>query len=195
MPTISPFGLDGNPKSLKVIIPLCYQVQMVMLPLSLCWNLCSIVLSMLPLTVGKVCKKKIHDFIHHKWPSYHQRLIHTSISQPSGDIPILTHLPNQVGIHQKFTQDKVITLHHPPKHSGETKVGRYMTLTRKEIHDIETKYLQQDYDSHQKLSLATFVNHHSNQQPCSSSSSVPPETKNNCEIEPRSSKIMPTMHY
>ena len=59
---------------------------------------------MLPLTIGKVCKnmffKKEHDSIHHKWPSYHQRIIHTSISQPSVDIPILTHPPNQVGIHQ-----------------------------------------------------------------------------------------------
>ena len=57
-----------------------------------------------PLTVGKVYKKmfykKNHDFIHHTWPSHHQRPIHTTSSQPSGDIPILTHPPNQVGIHQ-----------------------------------------------------------------------------------------------
>ena len=31
--------------------------------------------------------QKKHDFIHYKWPSYHQRLIYTSISQPSGDTP------------------------------------------------------------------------------------------------------------
>ena len=54
-----------------------------------------------------------HDSIHHKWSSYHQGLIHTSISQPSGDIPILTHPPNQVGTHQKFIHDKTRTLHHP----------------------------------------------------------------------------------
>ncbi len=82
-----------------------------------------------------------------------------------------------------------------PKHSGETKVGRYMTLIRKEIHGIETKYLQQDYDSHQQLSSETSVNHHSDQQPCSPSAPIPPETKNNCELEPRSSKIMPPMNY
>ena len=40
-----------------------------------------------------------------------------------------------------------------------------MTLIIKEIHDIETKYLRQDYDSHQKLSLAASVNHHPDQQP------------------------------
>ena len=54
-----------------------------------------------------------HDSIHHKLPSYHQRLIHTSISQPSGDIPKLTYPPNQVGIYQKFIDDKTRTLHHP----------------------------------------------------------------------------------
>ena len=48
-----------------------------------------------------------------------------------------------------------------------------MTLIRKEIHDIETKYLQQDYDSYQVAS----INHHLDQQPCSPSALVPPETK------------------
>ena len=70
-----------------------------------------------------------------------------------------------------------------------------MTLTRKEIHDIETKNLQQNYDSHQQLLLAASVNHHSEQQPCSSSSPVPPEPKNDCETEPRYSMIILKMHY
>jgi len=39
------------------------------------------------------------------WPSYHQWLIHTSISQPSGDIPNFTHLLNQLGIYQLFIHD------------------------------------------------------------------------------------------
>ena len=52
-----------------------------------------------------------------------------------------------------------------PRHNGETNIGRYMTLMIKEIHDIETKYLRQDYDSHQQLTSATSVNHHQNQQP------------------------------
>jgi len=82
-----------------------------------------------------------------------------------------------------------------PRCSGETKVGRYVTLIRKQIHDIETKYLQQDYDSDQQLSSAAPVNHHVDEQPCSPSTPVPHETKNNCELEPRSPKIMQTMHY
>ena len=52
-----------------------------------------------------------HDSIHHKRPSYHQRLIHTSISQLSEDIQELTHPPNQVGIYQKIYIWKLITLH------------------------------------------------------------------------------------
>ena len=159
MPTISPFGLDGNPKSLKVTLPLSHQVQRVMHPLSSCWNLCSAVLSMLPLTIGKVCRKmfykKIHNFIHHKWPSYHQRLIYTSISQPSGNW--LIH-PTKWGYTKslhKIKQEHYI-IH--PRHSGEIKEGHYMTLIRKEIHDMEMKYLQPDYDSYQQLSSATSVN-------------------------------------
>ena len=61
----------------------------------------------------------------------------------------LTYSLNQVGIHQslhKIKQEHYI-IH--PRHSGETKVDCYMTLIRKEIHDIETKYLQPDYDSYQ----------------------------------------------
>jgi len=50
-----------------------------------------------------------------------------------------------------------------PRHSGETKIGRYMTLIRKEIHDIEIKYLQQDYDSYQQLSSVESISHHSDQ--------------------------------
>ena len=48
-----------------------------------------------------------------------------------------------------------------PRHSGETNIGHYMTLIIKEIHDIETKYLRQDYDSHQQhLSITiSTINH------------------------------------
>ena len=68
-----------------------------------------------------------------------------------------------------------------------------MTLTLKDIHDIETKYLKQDHDSHHQL--AASINQHPDQQPCSPSAPVPPETTKNCELELRSSKIMPTIHY
>ena len=50
-----------------------------------------------------------------------------------------------------------------------------MTLTLKDIHDIETKYLKQDYDSYQQLSLAASINHHSDQQPRSPPEPVPPK--------------------
>jgi len=58
-----------------------------------------------------------------------------------------------------------------------------MTLIRKEIHDIETKYLQQDYDSYQQLSSVASVNHHLDQQPCSPSTLVPPKTKNTVNLD------------
>ena len=111
------------------------------------WSL----LSMLPLTVSKVCKRcsTRRKWLYLKWPSYHQRLIHTSISQTSEDIQILTHPPNQVGLHLKFTHDKQVHYIIHPRHSGETKIGRYMTLITKDIYAIETKYLEQDYESHQ----------------------------------------------
>jgi len=40
-----------------------------------------------------------------------------------------------------------------------------MTLTLKDIHGIETKYLKQDHDSYRQLSLPEFINHHLDQQP------------------------------
>jgi len=55
-----PLGLDGNPKSIKVILPLWHQGQRVMSPLSTRWNLCSSMLSMLRLTVGKACRKMVY---------------------------------------------------------------------------------------------------------------------------------------
>jgi len=175
MPTISLFGLYDNPKFLKFILPLCHQGQRVMLPLSTCWNLffamlfvlplstCwnlfSVVLSVLPLTIGKVYEKmfykKKHDLL----------ITKDSYIQP---------FPNQVGIYQywlilptKWGYTKnlhMIKQEHyiiHPKHSGETKTGHLMTLIIKEMHDIKTKYLRQDYDSHQKLSSAASIHHHS----------------------------------
>ena len=41
----------------------------------------------------------------------------------------------------------------------------------------ETKYLKQDHDSHQQLSLAASVNQHLDQQPCSPPKLVPPESE------------------
>ena len=87
------------------------------------------------------------------------------------------HIPTKWGYTKslhKIKQEHYI-IH--PRHSGETKLGRYMTLIRKEIHDIEMKYLQPDYDSYQQLSSTAPVNHHSDQQPCSPSILVPRETK------------------
>ena len=97
---------------------------------------------------AKRCSTR-RTWLYLKWPSYHQRLIHTYISQPSEDIQILTHPPIQVGLHQKFTHDKQVHYIIHPRHSGETKKGRYMTLITKDIYDIETKYLEQDYESYQ----------------------------------------------
>ena len=59
----------------------------------------------------------------------------------------------------------------------------------------ETKYLKQDHDSHQQLSSVASVNQHPEQQPCSPPEPVPPKSKQLCESIPRSSKIMPKMHY
>ena len=52
-----------------------------------------------------------------------KRLYITSITQPSGEHP-----PKQVGIHQKFTYDNQEHYNIHPRHSGETNIGRYMTL-------------------------------------------------------------------
>ena len=84
---------------------------------------------------------------------------------PTTEYSYIHRSPNQVGIHQKFTHAKQEHYIIDPKHSGESKIGRYMTLIIKEIHDIETKYLRQDYDSHQQLTSKTSINHHSDQQP------------------------------
>ena len=95
MPIISPFVLDGNPKSLKVFSPPLTSREKGYAPPE---YMLKSLLSKLPLTYRQdlqedVLQKK-YDFIHHNWPSYHQRLIHTT--------------PNQVGIH-----DIIRTLHYP----------------------------------------------------------------------------------
>jgi len=117
------------------ILFLCWIIPLSILPLSTCWNLwiispfvyakvyqsvnappeympslctaevCCSCSSCLWARSAKDVLQEEHDSIHHKRPSYHQRLIHTSISQLSEDIQKLTHPPNQVGIHQKFTYD------------------------------------------------------------------------------------------
>jgi len=92
-----------------------------MLKALLCWS----VLFMLPLMVSKVYEemlfKKGHDSIHHKWPSYHQWIIHISIFQSSGNTSILIHQPNQEGIYQipiVYTWLKYYII--LPMHSGGT---------------------------------------------------------------------------
>ena len=115
-------------KIFKVILPLCHQEQRVVLPMRACWNICPAELTMLPLIVGKICKKmcfkknqdlyiiedlpitkRLNTYIQHptKWGSS---------TQPSGDT-------SKVYIWQP------ITLHFYPRHSGETRIGHYMTLT------------------------------------------------------------------
>ena len=121
MPTISPFGLDGNPKILKVILPLCHQGRRVMLPLSTCGNLCFAVLAMLPMTVGETCKKmffkKNNDwYIIKDLPI--TKILYTNILHPTewGYIRRLHMIANYI-IH--------------PRHSGEIK--------NRPLHDLDNK--------------------------------------------------------
>ena len=124
--------------------------------------------------------KRLNTYIHHstKWGSS---------TQPSGDT-------SEIYIWQ------LDTLHLHPRQSGETKIGRYMTFdTIKEVHDIETKYLEQylwkspitDSSSicQSPFISATMISFYS------SSAFVLLETNNRCELEPKASKIMPTMHH
>ena len=72
------------------------------------------------------------------WPSYHQWLIHTSISQSSGYIKNLTHPLNQVGIYQLFIHDrnnKYYIIH--PMKSGDT---NYIIFPRGLIQMYEKTY-------------------------------------------------------
>ena len=111
MPTISPFGLDGNHHS-KSLSPLDIKgkgscspwVHAEFSDMLKCINWDPMIESMLPLSTSKVCKKITWLYR----PSCHQWLIHTSISQPSEDIPNLTHPPNQVGIQIRSFHDLYI---------------------------------------------------------------------------------------
>jgi len=92
MPTISPFGLDGNNHT-KSLSPFDIKGKGWTKILS---SLIYILLSILPLSTCKVCKI-MTLYIHHQWTSYHQKLIHTSISQPSGDTPFWLIHPTKWG--------------------------------------------------------------------------------------------------
>ena len=128
--------------------------------------------------------KRLNTYIHHptKWGSSSQPSGHTSenyIWKPKHYIfiPGITGKPR-----------KVITW--PWHHKRDT---------IREIHDIETKYLEQDLwespliDSSNicqpPFSLATKISF------WSPSASVPLETNKICKLEPKASKVMPTMHY
>ena len=91
------FDLMATQSHSKCFLPLWHQGQRVMLPLSTCWNLCSAMLSKLPLTFRQdlhedVLQKK-YDFIHHNWPSYHQRLIHMTPKHITLSIPSIVGQP------------------------------------------------------------------------------------------------------
>jgi len=123
----------------------------------------------LPITI------RLSTYIHHptKWGS--------SI-QPSG-------------IHQKFTYDNQKILHLHPRHSGETNIGRYMTLTpyKKEIYDIETNYWKSsttDSSSNWQWAFRSATN----MSFCFPSAFVLSEINNSDGQEPKASKPMPTMH-
>ena len=134
MPTISHFGLDANnhTKSLSLfdikgkgqtnIFSSLIYIMLSILPLSTCWyfwlSFPFVHAKMYqsvhapPEHMQDLQRNNMTLYIHCQWPSHHQRLIHTSISQPSGDTQFLTHPPNQVGIYQMFIHD-LKTLHHP----------------------------------------------------------------------------------
>ena len=79
------------------------------------------------------------------WPSYHQWIIHTWISQASYDTPNLTHPPNQVGLHiWHDLKSPYIT-----EYDNYYIIGIYITFTSNDIHDIYNKYQRskQDHDS------------------------------------------------
>ena len=116
MLTISPFGLDGNPTSLKVILPLWHQGQRVMLPLSACWIFCSAVLSKLPLTVGKICKKMFCK---------RNMTLYTINDLPTTKDSYIHPSPNQVGI------DSSTQL------SGDTLRILHMIKTRTLLHSFQ----------------------------------------------------------
>ena len=104
--------------------------------------------SMPPLSTCRVCKKRImwlYNSAMWVWPSYHQWLIHTSNSQPSGDIAIVyTWL----------------------KYSNYYIIGIYMTFRSNDIHDIYNKDQRpkQYHDSFQQLSYIIYDLHHKHLQ-------------------------------
>jgi len=157
MPTISPFGLDGNNnqslspfdikgkgqtkiisflekhsaahtppkyllKSLKEL-PLCVCQGVPLCPCFLWVHVEVSALLKCAVHAAPNCRQGLqknvlqeeHDFIINDLPITKDSYIHP--------------FPNQVGIHQNFTHDKTRTLHLHPRHSGETKIGHYMTLT------------------------------------------------------------------
>ena len=86
------------------------------------------------------------------WPSYHQLLIHTLITQPSGDIPnVHTWLKNcnyyfLLAIHNGVTNSII---------------GLYMTFTSNNIHGIKDQGLRQYHDNYKKLSYIIYDLYHS----------------------------------
>ena len=147
MPTISPFGLDGNnhTKSLspfdiqckgwtKIFSPLIY-ILLSILPLSTCWNLwlsSLFVHAKMYQSVhappwahaesAKIFFKRItwlYNSTKWVWPSYHQWLIHTSISKLSVDTPLWLIHPTRWGytkcLYMTENRNYYIIL---PMHSG-----------------------------------------------------------------------------
>ena len=91
------------------------------------------------------------------WPSYHQWLINTSISQPSGDTN-LTQPLNQVGFH--IWHD--LKSPYMTEYENYYIICLYMTFTSNDIHDIYNKDQRpkQDHDNCQQLSYIIYDLHH-----------------------------------
>ena len=165
MPTISPFGLDGNnTKSLSpwvpaeiskwappLYMPRC--TNLFMLPLSTCGVSALLKCAIhSPLDCMQDLQKDVlqeeHDSILNDLPITKGSYIHTSLNQVRIYKYWLIHPSKWAYTKSLLMMNKYITSFIPGI-VGKPKKGRYMTLITKDIYDIETKYLEQDYESYQ----------------------------------------------
>lgn len=91
------------------------------------------------------------------WPFYHQWIINTLISQPSGDTN-LTQPLNQVGLHIWHDLKSPYMI----EYDNYYIIGLYITFTSNDIRDIYNKYqrTKQDHDNYQQLSYIIYDLHH-----------------------------------
>jgi len=143
------------------------------------------------------------------WPSYHQWIIHTSITQTSGDIQNLTYPCNQVGLH--IWHD--LKSPYMTEYNNYYIIGIFMTFTSSDIHEIYNKdqRSKQDHDSHQQLSYTIYDLHHKHLSATSITiTCICPSSKESSELKQLcvsrnisiimyqgllKQNIMPKMHY